>query len=296
MADEVEAQRMRDFRAYDIISEKEARAQVAAVNAARQLARPSAQADEYVDEALQFLFSTSAQTLTYNCQQPLHETLFMSSDAAFADVDGAKSSAGWVSMVAGAAWAWQVETLRLTVLSSTEAEYCAQASACKEILAQQRLFAAFQLQFPQQYVLMCDNHSAIALACGPAVHYQRTKHIATKYHFQRQLVLEGVVRMQHQSTEVQISDILTKDLGKEKHKQHRRVLFGDDAIKVISVALPESQKLYVRRHNEELAQRLKKQDLETKFRQHDDVSISSDISKQHALVAAIQALLTVVSN
>ena len=78
-----------------------------------------------------------------------------------------------------------------------------------------------------------------------------------KYHFQRQLVLEGVVRLQHQSTEVQVSDILTKDLGKEKHKFHRQVLFGEKSIEVISVALPASQKVYVRRHNEELAQRLK---------------------------------------
>ena len=94
--------------------------------------------------------------------------------------------------------------------------------------------------FPHQYVLLCDNHSAIALACGPAVHYQRTKHVATKYHFQRQLVLEGIVRMQHQATDVQISDILTKNLGKEKHRQHRRVLFGVDPIRIVSVALPES--------------------------------------------------------
>ena len=81
-------------------------------------------------------------------------------------------------MCCGAAWSWAVETMRLQVLSSTEAEYCETANACKEVLAQQRLFAAFQLDFPQQYLILVDNHSAIALACGPAVHYQRTKHIA----------------------------------------------------------------------------------------------------------------------
>ena len=95
-----------------------------------------------------------------------------------------------VSLCGGAAWSWAVETLRLQVLSSTEAEYCETASACKEVLAQERLFAAFRLSFPKQYPVLVDNHSAIALACGPAVHYQRTKHIATKFHFQRQLMLE----------------------------------------------------------------------------------------------------------
>ena len=63
-----------------------------------------------------------------------------------------------------------------------------------------------------------DNQSAIALACGPAVHHQRTKHIDTKYHYQRQLLLAGVVRLQHQDTTVQVADILTKDLGRILHR------------------------------------------------------------------------------
>ena len=98
-----------------------------------------------------------------------------------------------------------IETLRLVVLSSTEAEYCSTASACKEIVAEKSLFAAFRLEFPDQCPLLVDNQSAIALACGPAAHHQRTKHIGTKYHYQRQLLLDGVVRLQHQATEVMVA-------------------------------------------------------------------------------------------
>lgn len=66
---------------------------------------------------------------------------------------------------------------------------------------------AFNLTFPQLYPVLVDNQSAIALACGPGSHYQRTKHTAAKKHFQRQLFLEGVVvRYQHQATHVQIAD------------------------------------------------------------------------------------------
>ena len=92
------------------------------------------------------------------------------------------------------------ETLKLLTLSSTESEYCASASACKEILAQRKLFEAFQLPFPVQYPVLIDNMSAIALAAGPATHHQRTKHIGAKYHYQRELLLTGVVRYQHQAT------------------------------------------------------------------------------------------------
>ena len=167
---------------------------------------------------------------------------------------------------------WSVETIRLQVLSSTEAEYCETANACKEILAQQRMFAALNLIFPQQYVVLVDNQSALALACGPAVHYQRTKHIALKYHFQRQLMLDGVIRLQHQATSVQVADILTKDLDKILHKKHRDVLFGNEPIKIISLKLPESQKVYCRRHNEEIERRHKTQELKVQLDENTEVN------------------------
>jgi len=266
-----------------------------AVELARQLVRPSVEADKFADETLQYLFSTADQKLTYDCKQDLHKTLLISSDASLADTYEAKTTGGWVSMCGGAAWAWQVETLRLQVLSSTEAEYCETANACKEVIAQKRLFEAFNLEFPHQYLVLVDNQSAIALACGPAVHYQRTKHIDTKFHFQRQLMLEGVIRLQHQATDVLFSDILTKALGKNLHKQHRRVLFGQDPIVIKSIKLPESQKLAVRRHNELIKERQEKDRLQQAFEaENRSLNQSSDPVKA-ALVASVQALLACVA-
>ena len=98
---------------------------------------------------------------------------------------------------------------------------------------------------------------AIALAAGPAAHHQRTKHIAGKYHFQRQLLLNGVVRYQHQDTAVQAADILTKALSRKLHKRHRDVLLGRQPLKIISKELPHSHKQYVRLHNEQLSSKSK---------------------------------------
>ena len=123
---------------------------------------------------------------------------------------------------------------------------------CKEVLAQRALFHAFNLDFPEQYPILIDNKSAIALACGTAAHHQRTKHIDIKYHFQRQLFLEGVVRYQHQDTTVQPSGILTKDPGRNLHTCHRDVLFGRKDLQILSRKLPESAKNYLKRHNDEL--------------------------------------------
>ena len=45
---------------------------------------------------------------------------------------------------------------------------------------------------------------------------------------------------------------MTKDLGKQLHRKHREVLFGIKPIQIVSHKVPESQKIYLRRHNEQL--------------------------------------------
>ena len=60
------------------------------------------------------------------------------------------------------------------------------------------------------------------------------------------------MRFQHQATEVQIADILTKDLGAKLHRAHRDVLFGRKQINIRSLKLPDSYKSYLNRHNDEL--------------------------------------------
>ena len=47
-------------------------------------------------------------------------------------------------------------------------------------------------------------------------------------------------------------DVLTKILSAEKTKLHADVLFGNQAMQVLTKRLPESQKWFIQRHNEEL--------------------------------------------
>ena len=96
-----------------------------AVKAARRLNDPVPECETYIDQVLQFLFSTMDDRLTFSCSQPLHSTLLISSDAAHGDTADGRSTTGWISSLCGGAWAWGVDTLRLAVMSSTEAEYCA---------------------------------------------------------------------------------------------------------------------------------------------------------------------------
>jgi hypothetical protein len=125
-----------------------------------------------------------------------------------------------------------------------------------------------------------------SVLCGPAVHYQRTKHIDnnTKFHFQRQLLLEGVIRLQHQATDV----LFFSDILLDKAKRWERICTSNiDVLFLVvkiqlylsrpSCKLPESQKLAVRRHTELIIEAENK-----------SLNQSSDPVKA-ALVASVQA-------
>ena len=63
-------------------------------------------------------------------------------------------------------------------------------------------------------VMYCDNTSAINISKNPVMH-SKTKHIAIKYHFLRELVQDKEVRLKYVNTKEQIVDIFTKALPKD---------------------------------------------------------------------------------
>jgi hypothetical protein len=69
-------------------------------------------------------------------------------------------------------------------------------------------------------VIYCDNQSCLKLTENPVFH-DRSKHIEMKYHFIRDLVQKGAIKLQYIRTEEQIADILTKPLSFGKFVQFR---------------------------------------------------------------------------
>ena len=62
-------------------------------------------------------------------------------------------------------------------------------------------------------VILCDNQSGIRLSEN-LVFPDRSKHIDIRYHFIREMVQRGAVRLDHIGTDEQVVDILTKPVGK----------------------------------------------------------------------------------
>jgi hypothetical protein len=75
----------------------------------------------------------------------------------------------------------------------------------------------------KKFRLLIDSRSAEELSKNP-VYHERTKHIDTRYHFIRECVSDGVVALEHMSTDDQLADILTKPLGRIRFAKVRRQL------------------------------------------------------------------------
>jgi hypothetical protein len=69
-------------------------------------------------------------------------------------------------------------------------------------------------------MIFCDNQSCIKLTENPFFH-DRSKYTEIKYHFIRDCVQQGVVKLEYISTDEQVAHILTKSLPRGKHVYFR---------------------------------------------------------------------------
>jgi hypothetical protein len=103
-----------------------------------------------------------------------------------------------------------------------EAEYMSLSDATREVYARIQLFRELNIDINSP-VVFSDNQGALAIAQNPT-NYQRSKHIDIRYHFIRQAVQSGRVRIEYVPTSQQLADILTKPLGPLQHHRCGRLL------------------------------------------------------------------------
>jgi hypothetical protein len=129
------------------------------------------------------------------------------------DIDDRKSTSGIVFFLAGNPVTWQTAKQRVVALSSCEAEYIAAATAACQGVWLARLLTDMIGTESGALELLVDNQSAIALSKNPVFH-ERSKHIDVRYHYIRECVDEGRIIIDYTATEEQLTDILTKALGR----------------------------------------------------------------------------------
>jgi hypothetical protein len=127
-----------------------------------------------------------------------------------------KSTYGSIFMLFNGPLLWSSRKQRSVSTSTTEAEYVALCQGSKDAIWFRDLFK--ELGFTQflgdsrAVQIYSDNQGCIALAENPENH-ARSKHIDVQYHYTRQLVEYGKIKLDYCPTEEMLADALTKPLG-----------------------------------------------------------------------------------
>ena len=130
------------------------------------------------------------------------------------DMDRSRSITGYVFTVGGNAVSWSSSLYKVVALSTTEAEYMALSDAVREGIWLKGICKELKLS-DEEIEVHCDSQSAIYLAKN-YVYRAKTKHIATKYNFIRDVIASGVASVVKIHTSVNPADMLTKTLPGEK--------------------------------------------------------------------------------
>lgn len=136
------------------------------------------------------------------------------------DLDDRKSTSGYLFQIGGGAVSWRSKKQTCVALSTAEAEYVALASAAQEAMWMRQLTALLGDRPQEAVTVFEDNQSAICMTKNPQFH-GRSKHISIKYHFIRDQVDKGSVKLQYCPTEDMVADMLTKGLPKEQFAKLR---------------------------------------------------------------------------
>ncbi|WVZ49078.1 LOW QUALITY PROTEIN: hypothetical protein U9M48_000459 [Paspalum notatum var. saurae] len=174
----------------------------------RYMANPGKEHWNAVKWILRYLRGTSDACLQFGRNR---EGLvgYVDSDHA-ADLDKRRSLTGYVFTVGGCAVSWRACLQSTVALSTTEAEFIAVCDACKEAVWLKGLYAEFSGD-TSCINLFCDSQSAIHLTKDQMFH-ERTKHIDVKYHYVREVVAEGRLKVCKISTHDNPADMMTKSV------------------------------------------------------------------------------------
>lgn len=110
---------------------------------------------------------------------------------------------------------WTSRKQKVVARSSTEAEYRSLAYTTAELMWIKQLLSDLQAPISHPPLLLCDNVGSIFMSKNPVIS-TRSKHIALDFHFIREQVESGQLKISHVSSIDQLADIFTKPLGKNR--------------------------------------------------------------------------------
>ncbi|GJZ85108.1 hypothetical protein Tco_0650447 [Tanacetum coccineum] len=128
--------------------------------------------------------------------------------------DDCKSTSRGIQFLGDKLVSWSSKKQDCSSMSSAEAEYVSLSACCAQVIWMRTRLLDYGFRF-NKILIYCDSKSAIAISCNPVQH-SRTKHINICYHFIKEDVEKGTIKLYFVGTEYQLADLFTKALPKER--------------------------------------------------------------------------------
>ena len=186
-------------------------------------ANPGEEHWSYLKRILRYIKGTVEMKMFFRSTE---DVLLAYSDADYAnDTIDRKSISGFTIEVFGCTVSWSSKKQNCITLSSTEAEYVALCHTATEVIWITNILVEIGIKKEILYPVPIfeDNKSCIVLAEEPKTH-NRMKHIDVRYHFVREKIAEGIVKLCYVPTDEQKADIFTKSLPKIKFIKFSKLL------------------------------------------------------------------------
>jgi hypothetical protein len=191
-------------------------------NVSRFLDTPGLQHWQAVKRIFRYLKGTRDIKLVLGGTAPLQLNAYSDADWG-GDIDTRRSTTGFVVLLGTSLICWKSRLQTVVSLSTVEAEYYAITDATRDLLYM--LPIAHDMQLPQNLPLIVneDNQGCQAVA-EKAINNQRSKHIDIKYHWIKERINDGIIKIKYCPTDRMIADILTKGLEEVKHRKNTYLL------------------------------------------------------------------------
>jgi hypothetical protein len=178
-----------------------------------------------IDMKLVFEKDNTSDTLTTFSISSRKKTFTSYTDSDWAgDCDDRKSTSGFLVYFKGCLIAWSSSKQPVTSLSSTEAEYIGLGHSAKEVSSLietlstlgKNVSSKMLSVFETDATIKGDNQSSLFLAYHPKTS-AKTKHIALRFHFIRELTKMKVFELEFCPTAKMLADVMTKALPYARH-------------------------------------------------------------------------------
>nr|GEY09585.1 retrovirus-related Pol polyprotein from transposon TNT 1-94 [Tanacetum cinerariifolium] len=159
---------------------------------ARYQAKPTEKHLKEVKRIFCYLWGTINTGLWYTKDSGFELTRFLDADYAGCK-DTFKSTSGGAQFLGEKLVSWSSKKQDCTALSTAEAEYVSLSTCCAQVLWMRTQLTDYGFHF-NKISIYYDLKSAIAISCNPVQH-SRTKHIVVRYHFIKEHVEKGTIKL-----------------------------------------------------------------------------------------------------